>query len=420
MAGRLAGRVSIDVRRSDDPERYLATDLVVWFSEETPSSDEHLRAVPADQRFVVDLEDGPATTHAGIYGVRPMVMSLPGGAVPAVAGLTWVGVHPDSRRRGVLTAMMGDHLVRTREEGLALSVLHASEPGIYGRFGYGMAALQLQVDLGRGTTFTAPYLEDEAARVGTRMVTVNEPGVTDRIRDCALAAAPAAPGTIMGTPEFAGLFGIEPPEERRDKERRRFLFAQVDGEDVGCVGLRREHKWENGRPGGTLTAGLLVGTPAARLALLRRLVDFDLMGTVRMENVGAGDPLLHWLDGPRGTSDVKTWDSTWVRLVDVGAAWPLRAYDAECDVVVEVEDRFAPWNAGRWRLTASGGTGEAVRTDADAEVVLDVAVLGAGYLGRSVAGLLRAGRVQEHRPGAFVELARAMRTDLEPESSIGF
>ena len=39
---------------------------------------------------------------------------------------------------------------------------------------------------------------------------------------------------------------------------------------------------------------------------------------------------------------------------------------------------------------------------------------------RFVGGLLRAGRVAEHRPGAFLELARAMRTDVEPESSMGF
>jgi hypothetical protein len=349
-----------------------------------------------------------------------MVMSLPGGAVTPVAGLTWVGVHPDSRRRGVLKAMMSHHLAQTREEGTALSVLHASEPAIYGRFGYGMAALQLQVDLGRGTSFTAPYLEDEAARVATRMVTVNDPGVSDRMRSCALAAAPAAAGTIVGTDDFMSLFGVEPPEERRDKERRRILFATVDGADVGCVDFRREHKWDNNRPGGTLTAGTLFGTPAARLALLRRLVDFDLMGTVRLQNVGAGDPLFAWLDGPRATGDVRTWDSTWVRLVDLEAAWPLRSYDGDCDVVVEVEDRSAPWNAGRWRLAASAGKGRATRTDDEADVELDVSVLGAAYLGRPVAGLLRAGRVRELRAGAFLELARAMRTDVEPEPSIGF
>ena len=112
---------------------------------------------------MVDLPDGPRDLHAGIYGVRPMEMSLPGGSVVPIAGLTWVGVHPDSRRRGVLGAMMTDHLTRTHDAGTVLSALHASEAAIYGRYGYGNAVLTHQVTLGRGTTFTAPHLEDEVA-----------------------------------------------------------------------------------------------------------------------------------------------------------------------------------------------------------------------------------------------------------------
>lgn len=41
------------------------------------------------------------------------------------------------------------------------------------------------------------------------------------------------------------------------------------------------------------------------------------MGTTKLENIGADDPLLGWVGGPRGTGDIKTWDSTWVRLVDL-------------------------------------------------------------------------------------------------------
>ena len=47
-------------------------------------------------------------------------------------------------------------------------------------------------------------------------------------------------------------------------------------------------------------------------------------------------------------------------------------------------------------------------------------MLGAGYLGHSIGGLLRAGLVREHREGAYADLARAMRTLVEPEPSIGF
>jgi GNAT superfamily N-acetyltransferase len=413
--------MSIDVRPSEDADKYLATDQLVWFGEVTDADADHLRlGLPEDQRFVVDLPDGPEDHHAGIYGVRPMEMSLPGGAVVPIAGLTWVGVHPDSRRRGVLSAMMTDHLSRTREAGTAISALHASEAAIYGRYGYGTAVLTHQVDLGRGTPFTAPHLEDEVAGITTHLVTMSDPGVAERMRACQLVHAPDFPGTIVGTPDFFALMALEPPEQLRDKERRRIIFARRDGEDVGFTGLRREHKWESARPSGTVVVGTFTGGPAARLALARRVVDLDLMGTTKLENIGADDPLLGWVGGPRGTGDIKTWDSTWVRLVDLEAAWPLRTYEGDCDVVVEVEDRYAPWNAGRWRLTAASGAGQAGRTDAEPDVTLDVAVLGAGYLGRSIGGLLRAGLVREHREGAYAELVRAMRTLVAPEPSIGF
>ncbi|GAA1938678.1 GNAT family N-acetyltransferase [Nocardioides hwasunensis] len=413
--------MTIDVRPSEDAARFLATDQLVWFGEVGDADEEHLRlGLPLDQRFTVDLPDGPDDLHSGIYGVRPLEMSLPGRAVVPVAGLTWVGVHPDVRRRGVLGAMMTDHLERTREAGLALSALHASEPAIYGRFGYGNAAVQLQVHLGRGTTLTAPHLEDDVAGITTHLVDSNTPGATDRLRACFTDAAPDAPGTIVASADFFRLHGSESPAELRDKERRRFLFARRDGHDVGAVAFRREHAWNDGRPAGKVTAGLLCGGAAARLALLRRLVDLDLMATTRVEAFAPDDPVLAWAGGPRATGDIKTWDSTWMRVVDLAAAWPLRAYEDDCDVVVEVTDRHAPWNAGRWRLVASGGSATASRTDAPAEVRLDTAVLGAGYLGRNVVNLLRAGVVQEHRPGAYAELARALRTAREPEPSLGF
>lgn len=413
--------MSIDVRPSEDAARFLATDQLVWFGEVTDADADHLRlGLPEDQRFVVDLPDGPEDLHSGIYGVRPMELSLPGGDLVPIAGLTWVGVHPDARRRGVLSAMMTDHLARTHDAGVAVSALHASEPAIYGRFGYGLAVLAHQVDLGRGTTFTAPHLEDEVAGITTQLVTMSAPDVARRMRACQLRHAGDFPGTIVGSADFFSLLSHETPEQLRDKEPRRILFARRDGEDVGFVGLRREHKWEKARPSGTVVVGTFCGGPAARLALARRVVDLDLMGTTRLENVGVDDPLLGWVGGPRGTGDLNTWDSTWIRLVDLGAAWAQRRYEADCDVVVEVEDRHAPWNAGRWRLSASGGEGAASRSDSPADVSLDVAVLGAGHLGHSVAGRLRAGLVAEHRPGAWAELARALRTLVAPEPSIGF
>ena len=146
------------------------------------------------------------------------------------------------------------------------------------------------------------------------------------------------------------------------------------------------------------------------------------MGTITVNKVGVDDPLILWAGGPRSTSDVGTYDSLWVRLVDLPEALRARTWSAPCDVVVEVEDRPAPWNHGRWRLHADDRGDAAVdRTDADADLRLSVQSLGGAYLGGgSLAAQHRAGLVDERRPGAVAELSRALRTPLEPSAAFAF
>ena len=168
--------------------------------------------------------------------------------------------------------------------------------------------------------------------------------------------------------------------------------------------------------------GALIGDPAAQLALLRRLVDFDLVGTVKVSTVGVDDPLLLWAGGPRATSDVATSDSLWVRLVDLPAALQDRAWSTPCDVVVEVADTAAPWNEGSWRIRADdAGAATVHRTTAESDVRLPVGALGAAYLGGgNLVALQRAGLVAERRNGAVAELWRAMRTEVAPTAAVGF
>lgn len=418
----------IRVERATDDTRYLASDRLVWFdSPGTDPLDIQLRGVPADQRFyaeVVGSEVDPAT-YPGIYGVRPMELSVPDGAgagrVVPVAGLTWVGVHPDHRRRGLLTAMLRHHFEQTRREGLHLSALHASEPGIYGRHGYGLASLELTIEVGRGATFTAPHLEDEAGAIVTRLHTITDDGVEQRRRRIDLDLMSTHVGTIVGNETFYAELGHVTPEETRDSEPPRILFAVRDGRDVGYAVFKRTHKWPNSRPAAEVNVRQLSGGPAARLAILRRLVDLDLTGTVTVSGTSGSDPIRSWVQGPRGLGDLKTFDSLWVRLVDLPEALAVRGYEADCDVVVEVADDPAPWNAGRWRIRVKDGSGEATRTDDDAEVALPVAALGAAYLGgANLSEMHRAGLVAEHRPGAVGELWRAFRTDLGPYAARGF
>jgi GNAT superfamily N-acetyltransferase len=421
-------RPEIRVDRATDPAKFLASDKLVWFDGLGSDPLEiQVRGVPEDQRFAAEVvgSDPDPATYPGIYGVRPMELSVPDGAgagrVVPVAGLTWVGVHPDHRRRGLLTAMLRHHFEQTRREGGHLSALHASEPGIYGRHGYGLASLELEMEVGRGTTFTAPHLDDEAGAITTRLGTVTDEGIPERRRSIDLDLLPTNVGTIVGNREFYADMSHVTPEEIRESEPPRMMVAVRDGRDVGYVTLKRTHKWPNSRPAAEVEVRQLAGAPAARLALLRRVVDLDLAGTVKLNGIAPGDPILSWVDGPRGIGSINPVDSLWLRLVDLPEAVAARGYEADCDVVVDVTDGSAPWNAGTWRIRVKDGTGEATRSEDDAEVELPVSALGAAYLGgANLAEQHRAGVICEHRPGAVRDLWRAFRTDLGPYAARGF
>jgi GNAT superfamily N-acetyltransferase len=416
----------IRVGRATDAERFLLSDQTVWFREPLGAPvEEQLIGLPEEQRFAADVDGSDPATYPGIYGVFPLTLSVPGpgsGArqVPC-AGLTWVGVHPDHRRTGVLTAMIRHHLEQVHDQqGTHVSALHASEPGIYGRHGYGLASLELEVSLGRGTTLDAGLLDESASTVTTQMASTTDPDVPKRLRECHLAAAGL--GSVVGDAGYYARVCHQMPEHLRDQEPRRVLFARRDGVDVGFTLFRRTHKWERARPSGELSVWALVGEPAAQLALLRRLVDFDLIGTVKVGTVGVDDPLVLWTGGPRSTSDVATYDSLWVRLVDLPEALQSRAWSAACDVVVEVADTAAPWNHGSWRIVVDDdGRATVDRTTTEPDVRLSVEALGAAYLGGgNLIAQQRAGRVGESRPGAVAELWRAMRTDVGPTAAVGF
>lgn len=418
----------IRVDRATDDERYLGTDQIVWFEElASASTADQLLAVPADQRFAAQLDDAEPGPYPGIYGVCPMQLAVPHHSperallVPC-AGLTWVGVHPDHRRRGVLTAMLRHHVEQTHREGVAISALHASEPAIYGRHGYGVATRSSTVTLGRGTELRAPELDSVAAEIRTRFATASDPGISRRVRECELRAAASSPGAVVGDEDFytAIIRGNERPEQLREKEPMRFLFARRDNTDVGLVAFRRRHKWEHARPQGKLEVFGLIGDAATRLALLRRVLDFDLMGTVTVPQLGVDDPIWSWI-GPRGADEVETHDNLWIRIVDLPEALALRSYAEDCDVVVDVDDPAAPWQAGRWRIVVRDGSAHAERTEDPADVAIPVAVLGSAFLGgANLVASLRAGVLGEQRPGAVAELSRAFRTDLAPTPAIGF
>ena len=130
--------------------------------------------------------------------------------------------------------------------------------------------------------------------------------------------------------------------------------------------------------------------------------------------------MLQLLIDPRAAAVTRS-DGLNVRLVDLPAALAARTYAVPVDVVLEVEDGFCPWNAGRWRLSGdpTGATCEATTDPAD--VSLGVRELGCVYLGGpTLVALADAGLVREHTAGAVAELSLALHHQPAPWSSFIF
>jgi predicted acetyltransferase len=347
----------------------------------------------------------------GINHVYSLDLPVPGGSVAAGA-LTWVGVHPLHRRRGVLSAMITDHLQAVRERGEPVSVLTASEPAIYGRFGYGAATHHVSATLPRGAALRDVPGADE---VRLRLETVDAEKHADVVGACYDAARAARPGMVSrGAPALQRRFLHDPVRFRDGAEPLRIFVAEADGADPvagrrpPARGYALFRRTEPGPSGSVVKVRELVARdPAAARALWGRLLDLDLTVTVETGNRPMDDALLHLLLDPRAGRFTRA-DGVWVRLVDLPTALAARRYATEVDVVLEVTDARCPWNAGRWRLSAGpDGASCTPSTDA-AALALDVRELGAAYLGSvGLIALADAGLVTVHDEAAFAVAARA-------------
>ena len=339
---------------------------------------------------------------------------VPGGRLP-VAGLTWVGVHPQWRRRGLLRAMMAEHFAHCRDRHEPVSLLFAAEAGIYGRFGYGLASRQVNLTLPRRAA-----LRDVP---GTEALTVRIEKVSpERHGDliARLHGAVERPGWVTReTPELAAMWLCDAPIFRRGYEEERIIVVERAGEAVGYALFRRKSDWGPAGAEGSVGVGEVVASDAAVTHVLwSRLLDLDLTTQLTSGNLALDDPLLSLLvDVRSGRATSK--DNLWARIIDLPAALAGRQYQAAVDVVLDVTDELLSDNAGRWRLTAPAfGAATVERTDADADLALDVRELGAAYLGgTSLAELAAAGQVTELRPGTLLPAAAAFGWPLAPVSN---
>ncbi len=354
----------------------------------------------------------------GTAGTLTLELTVPGPSTLPVAGVTYVGVLPTHRRQGILTALMaGLHEDAARRQE-PMAALLASEATIYRRFGYGVAVWSTSVEIERSrAALRRPVVL--AGRV--RMLDPGETGavlppVHDRYRRL-------QPGEISRPASWWDRRAEDREEDRRGAGAR---FAVVWNEagggekPAGYVTYRVRQRWEEGVPGGTLEIeDLITLSDEARAGLWQYCFGVDLIGVVKAWGVPIDEPLPWMLTDRRRLRVTANRDFLWLRLLDVEAALAARGYACDSSLVLEVT---GAGETARYRLKGGSG-GEAVcrRTDQSADLALDVADLGAAYLGGvRFSTLARAGLVAELTPGALLRADALFDTTPAPFCCTGF
>ncbi|KIE28012.1 hypothetical protein LK08_04825 [Streptomyces sp. MUSC 125] len=380
----------------------------------SPEERELFRSLIEFDRSLAVWDGGAIVGTSGAFSFR---MTVPGGAVLPTAGVTMVSVAATHRRRGTLTSMMRRLLDDARTKGEPLAALHASEPPIYGRFGYGSATFQLSAEIDTGRVSLA-------LPAGTDEVRVRYAAPAEALAECEAVYATLVsrrPGMLVRQPGWERAELLDPESERHGSAALQCVVAERDGEVTGYARFRTKIDWgASGHDGKVTLKDLAALDPATEGALWRFLFGIDLMSTLTMRGRPVDDSWQHLVSDIRRCRP-RLRDAGYVRLVDVGAALSARTYLTPVDVVFEVQDSFCPWNAGRWRLHGDPKGASCERTTDAPDLALTVRELGAAYLGGvSLMSLAAAGRVREVRPGTLAEVSVAFGSPVAPWLPHGF
>jgi predicted acetyltransferase len=382
----------------DEIPDYVEATYSAFHNDVAPHHHERWQRVLEPERTLVLRDRGRIVAGCGIFSRR---LTIPGGELP-VAGVTLVGVRPTHRRRGLLTTLMRRQLadIRGRE---AVAALWASEPVIYGRFGYGMGTqgALLEVDKRRvqmrqrsdaQVDLVSPAEALDAMRAVHEQVRASLPGMLDRdgpwwedrLRDHESDRLGTQPLRAAVTEGAYALYAVKP--------------QFTDDRPAGEIDVRE----------------VLATTPESRTAIWGFLLGLDLTTSLSWELAPSDDPLPHMVVNAQDVR-LRIGDNLWVRLVDVPAALAARSYREPFEVVFELADEVCPWNAGRWALRWDGSTATCAKTATPAGLELGAAELGAVYLGGpTLDQLARTGRVRELRSGALAAASRAFQGERAP------
>jgi predicted acetyltransferase len=387
----------------------FVTAVMEGFSSDLQADDqpEHFRHTLPPERTLAAFD---GDTIVGTFGGFDLELTVPGGTVK-MEGTTVVTVFPTHRRMGLLNAMMSDHLDNAVANGYPVAGLWASESGIYGRHGYGIATYAVTRSMdGSLVRFRDDIHIDRVHRITREQASDVLPSVFDSV----LSVTPGmfARSDVWWTHEAL----LDEDWMKRGRTAKRIVVHEgVSGVDGYVVYRQKGDEADDGHANGeVLVIELIAATPRAKASLWSYIANIDGCPKVKLWNVAVDDDVMMMVREPRRIRATGIYDALWIRVLDVEVALSSRTYEEDGTFVFSIVDSYRPGTEGSYRLAVSDGVGTCERTNSLADLDLDVDVLGALYLGGADArAYARAGRIRGSQDDVD-RLARMFRTVKAP------
>jgi predicted acetyltransferase len=336
-------------------------------------------------------------------------LTVPGGAKVPHAAVTHVGVLPTHRRQGLVRELVTRQLRDLADRGEVLASLRASEAVIYERFGYGVASAAQSARVSRRRAELRPGVP-----AGGRIRLVDREVTTDL-----LAGIYDRAGWTGAVSRPVGWWRLQELLRAKSAVPQYVVVHSTDGFDDGYAIYQPEDTagWFTSPEKVITVTDLVAHSDAARAGIWRHLLSLDLVDVVAFGSLALDDPLPLAVLDQRSVSLGGAHDETWLRLLDVEAALQARVYGEADPVVVGISDELLPANVGRYEIGPKG----VARTGAEPDLEVDVATLGAVYLGGTRWQHLAAtGRVEVRTPGAVARADDLFATEVLPYAGTVF